>query len=314
MRVVIIILFSLFSFLAKSQSASILDLVVMGKDTIVASTYDMSIIVSHDGGKTWKTTERQLMKKLGLDGKRIWGIDSWIGIHERSYSRLFYSDDIGKTWKQIELNTDLFFAMDFIEVGGKLWIIDAQGNAWEHKLTNVETSLSWKKRTNFGDYGFNLHIMAYKDSYLGIGNDSLWIYNVKTKKLEQRSHTLEYLRLAFYKDLNTLFVVDSDGRLFKLNLSTKQFESIYKIEKYKWFNSLVFIEDSFFVLGLLDDGKQEDAVLTRINSKFESKKIEGLKGLDHDVCFIDKYKRIWIGTTKGMFVVEPGSDKCKQIL
>lgn len=314
MRIVLIFLLSVFANSAKSQSPSILDLVVIGKDTIVASTHNMSIIVSHDGGKSWKTTERQLIKQLGLDGRRIWGIDSWIGIHESSYSRLFYSDDIGKTWKQIELNTNLFFAMEFIEVGGKLWIIDAQGNAWEHKTTNVETSLSWKKRTSFGDYGFNLRVVAYKDSYLGIGNDSLWIYNVKTKTLEQRAHTLEYVRLAFYKDLNTLFVVNSDGRLFKMNLKTKLFEHVYKIEQYKWFNSLVLIEDSFFVLGLLDDGKQEDAVLTRINSKFESKKIEGLKGVDQDVCFIDKYKRIWIGTTKGMFVVVPGSDKCKQIL
>lgn len=314
MRVVVIILFSLFTLLAKAQSPSILDLVVIGKDTIVASTYDMSIIVSNDGGKTWKTTQRQLMKKLGLDGTRIWGIDSWIGIHERSYSRLFYSDDIGKTWKQIELNTGLFFAMEFIEIGGRLWIVDDRGNLWEHRNTNVETSFSWKKRTNFEEYNGGFDVYAVGDTYSKITRDTICLFNVKSKKYRKYINPVESTRLSLHLDSTTVFQVTNSGAMVKVDLKTLKISLVTRIEDVKWLQSLLYVNSNFYILGSESKGNYEDAVLTRISSKFEPKKIEGLKGLDHDFCFIDKYKRIWIGTTKGMFVLEPGSDKCRQIL
>ncbi|RXK61909.1 exo-alpha-sialidase [Lacibacter luteus] len=317
MRIVIIILLSLFANSAKSQSSSILDLVVIGKDTIVASTYDMSIIVSHDGGKTWITTERQLMKKLGLDGKRIWGIDSWIGIHERSYSRLFYSDDIGKTWKQIELNTDLFFAMDFIEIGGRFWIVDAQSDIWEHKVTNVETSLSWKKRTSFNDFGRLSILSSYRDSYLKISGlgDSLWVFDTKAKKLIRSKSPIEDLELAVLLNNSIVYLLDGkDSQVFQFDLKEQKLNSITKVEGYKWFSSFSIVGNTLFVLGEGNDGRQDFTVLSMINSQGQLKIIDGVKGGDADVCFIDKYNRLWIGTTKGMFLLEPGSDKSKQIL
>lgn len=314
MRIVIIILLSLFAKSAKSQSPSILDLVVIGKDTIVASTSGMSIIVSHNGGKTWATTERHLMKQLGLDGKRIWGVDSWIGIHERSYSRLFYSDDIGKTWKQIELNTDLFFAMEFIEIGGKLWIVDDRGNLWEHKNTNVETSLSWKKRTNFEEYNSGFNNYAAGNIYSKITTDTICFYNVKSKKYKKYKNPVESKRLSLHLDSNTVYEITHYGLVFKVDLRTLKSSLVARIEDIKWLQSLLYVNSNFYILGSESNGNYEDAILTRINSKFETKMIEGLKGLDYGFCFIDKYKRIWIGTTKGMFVLEPGADRCKQIL
>ncbi|MBS4064487.1 MAG: exo-alpha-sialidase [Chitinophagaceae bacterium] len=314
MRIVLIILLSVVANSAKSQSPSILDLVVIGKDTIVASTHDMSIIVSHDGGKSWKTTERQLIKQLGLDGRRIWGIDSWIGIHERSYSRLFYSDDIGVTWKQIELNTDLFFAMEFIEIAGKLWIVDDRGNLWEHRSTNVETSLSWKKRTNFDEYNRGFDIYAVGNTYSKITSDTICLFNVKNKKYRKFSNPVKSTRLSLHLDTNTVFLITNSGAMVEVDLKTLKFSLVARIEDVKWLQSFLYVNSNFYILGSESKGNYEDAILTKINSKFETKRIEGLKGLDHDFCFIDKYKRIWIGTTKGMFVLEPGSEKCKQLL
>lgn len=314
MNFFVTILLSLFFLSAKTQSPSILDLVVLGRDTIVASTHDMSIIVSHDGGKTWKTSERQLMKKLGLDGRRIWGIDSWIGIHERSYSRLFYSDDIGKTWKQIELNTDLFFAMEFVEIAGKLWIVDDWGNLWEHRNTNVETSLSWKKRTNFEEYDRGFNIYAVGNTYSKITSDTICLFNVKSKKYSKYSNPVKSTRLSLHLDSTNVFEVTNSGAMIKVDLKTLKTYLVARIEGVKWLQSLLYVNSNFYILGSESNGNYEDAILTKINSKFESIKIDGLKGLDHDFCFIDKYKRIWIGTTKGMFVLEPDSDRCKQIL
>lgn len=314
MRLVIIFLVSLFAVSTKSQATSILDLVVIGRDTIVASTYDMSIIVSHDGGKSWKTTERQFIKQLGLDGKRIWGIDSWIGIHERSYSRLFYSDDIGVTWKQIELNTNLFFAMEFIEIAGKLWIVDDRGNLWEHRNTNFETSLSWKKRKNFDEYDRGFNIYAVGNTYSKITSDTICLFNIKSKKYRKYSNPVKSRRLSLHLDSTTVYEVTNSGAMIKVDLKTLKTHLVARIEGVKWLQSLLYVNSDFYILGSESNGNYEDAILTKINSKFESIKIEGLKGLDHDFCFIDKYKRIWIGTTKGMFVLEPGSDRCRQIL
>lgn len=314
MRIVLIILLSVVANSAKSQSPSILDLVVIGKDTIVASTHDMSIIVSHDGGKSWKTTERQLIKQLGLDGKRIWGIDSWIGIHERSYSRLFYSDDIGKTWKQIELNTNLFFAMEFIDVGGKLWIVDAQGELWEHKNTNVETSMSWKRRTSFNsEYRRGYDNASYGTKYFLAQWDSLYIVDVKTKVFFKNKIPFNVVQLSGWLNENEVFFITQKDSLYAYSLKSNSSKLIKVLAGFWSYTDCVHVKGNTYMLGRGDYSTDRKTRLIKINRNYLMTEISGLTGEDEDICYVDKYNRIWFGTTNGIFVLDTGKEIINKI-
>lgn len=52
-----------------AKNIAVLDVVVVGKDTIIASTHDFKIIASYDGGKSWKEVHEELIKKLGKEEK-----------------------------------------------------------------------------------------------------------------------------------------------------------------------------------------------------------------------------------------------------
>lgn len=315
MRSVLIVLFSLGTILAKSESTSILDLVVIGKDTIIASTHDMRIIVSRDGGKSWVTTEDILIKKLGLDGKRIWGIDSWIGIHERSYSRLFYSDDIGKTWKQIELNPESFFATDFLEIAGKLWIVDAHGDLWEHKITNVETSLSWKKRTSINcEFRKGYHNSVCGNKYLLASWDSLYETNVKSKTIVRSRIPFDIFKLAGYLNDKEVFFLTQKDSLYVYSIQNKKSVLLQVLKGFWSYTSSLKFKDDVYILGRGDYSQDRKTRLLKIKPDYSITEVSGLSGEDEDFSFVDRNNRIWFGTTNGIFVLDSTTEKIKKIL
>ena len=301
--------------ISQAESPSILDLVVIGKDTIVASTHDFKIIVSYDGGRIWETTKRELVKQLGLEGKRIWGIDSWIGIHEGNYSRLYYSDDFGRTWQKIILNPEIFFAMQFLEVNNKLFIVDAYGSLWEHKKTNVESSGSWSKITSYkSKYTRESMYAITKTRYSLMTRDSFFIYDFATKRTIQQEIFNKKIRAFCFIDNDSLAAIDYEGSFYKYSIRDQTYIKVMKIEGYRHLHDILFIDKFFFIIGTGNDAVKDYVLFSILNSVFQNEFIQGISGLDQDICYVDKYKRIWCGTTDGLFVLNPKEKIFKKIL
>jgi hypothetical protein len=94
---------------------AIRDLLAISGDTLIGAKWDKGIIITTDGGKTWtETASSTHLKKITIDDKGIlWGLDSWLGIHEPSYSRLLFSKDFGRSWTKIEFDVERFFPIAF---------------------------------------------------------------------------------------------------------------------------------------------------------------------------------------------------------
>jgi hypothetical protein len=94
---------------------SIHDLLAVSGDTLIGAKWESGIIVTTDGGKTWiEKAHSTSIKEITIDNNGIlWGLNSWVGIHESSYSRLMFSKDFGNSWERIEFNVDQFFPTNF---------------------------------------------------------------------------------------------------------------------------------------------------------------------------------------------------------
>ncbi|MDB5192497.1 MAG: hypothetical protein JWQ96_2060 [Segetibacter sp.] len=88
----------------------------ISNDTIIACKYGKGLILSNDGGKSWTELETNLLfdEVTLTDNGYLVGLDSWRGIHEPDYSRLYLSKDFGKTWKTFNLDTKTFFPLNIV--------------------------------------------------------------------------------------------------------------------------------------------------------------------------------------------------------
>ncbi|AUC13798.1 hypothetical protein BTO06_00930 [Tenacibaculum sp. SZ-18] len=132
--------------IAENQIA-IHDLVPISGDTLIAAIWNGGILRTIDGGENWIEIKTPLIKHLSVDNQnRVWGIDSWIGIHESSYSRIFYSDDYGDTWEKFEFNLDEFFPLEFPnDYSSVVQLITWDGLILEHKGGVPNDLENWKR-------------------------------------------------------------------------------------------------------------------------------------------------------------------------
>lgn len=110
---------------SKARSAerehSIYDLLPVAGDTLIAVKWYGGLMLTTDAGKRWQPLQAKRegprypsVKELTVDDKRVlWGLDSWVGIHEPDYSRLVFSKDFGRTWVRREFDTHTFFPVSF---------------------------------------------------------------------------------------------------------------------------------------------------------------------------------------------------------
>src|SRR5688572_17480200 len=71
---------------ADDSSNAIHDLLAVSGDTLIAVKWHTGLIITTDGGKTWNDlAESTYLKKITIDKSGVlWGLNSWIGIHEAS--------------------------------------------------------------------------------------------------------------------------------------------------------------------------------------------------------------------------------------
>lgn len=100
----------------KAVDKTIQNVFDISNDTIIACKYGKSLILSKDAGHSWTELKTDLLfdeVTLTNNGYLI-GLDSWQGIHEPDYSRLYLSKDFGKTWETFNLDTKTFFPLHII--------------------------------------------------------------------------------------------------------------------------------------------------------------------------------------------------------
>jgi len=130
---------------SKGTHHPIQDLLPINGDTLIAAKWYGGLIITYDAGKNWQVlAPDMLFKKMTVDNKGVlWGIDSWRGIHEGDYSRLYKSTDKGRTWKETVFNTEKFFPLEITsKPNTPLRIIT--NDKKEYTLTGKNPLLDWK--------------------------------------------------------------------------------------------------------------------------------------------------------------------------
>lgn len=201
--------------------SSIMDLVIVSEDTLIAALSEGNILKSTDGGKVWvKILTPHFIKEMTIDERgRIWGLETWKGIHEPGYSRMLYSDDTGENWTFFELDTRVFWPMHFISQPGKITkLITIDNEAYRYKSGDPRDKKNWEKFNdlpkNYSMYGIegidSISSFIHKNDTVLIANDSL--YHYLELKLNRRRSTV----YDIYSDSSAIYIagfVYQDGSL-----------------------------------------------------------------------------------------------------
>jgi len=104
----------------------------ISRDTIIACKYGKGLIFSKDGGKSWKELAPNLLfdEVTLTDNGCLVGLDSWVGIHEADYSKLYLSKDFGKTWNIFNVDTRIFFPVKIVSNSKEKLLIQT----WDNKI------------------------------------------------------------------------------------------------------------------------------------------------------------------------------------
>jgi hypothetical protein len=150
---------------------AVYDLLPVGGDTLIAVKWQGGLAVTTDAGKHWKELHDQrnkpdfvYFKYLTIDQHHIlWGLDSWSGIHEPSYSRLAYSIDFGETWTWQEFDTHTFFPYEFYSQPGQaLQVVTYQGKV--HQLQD-RIGKQWEVIQAIAELDHSVNDTIYGDAY-----------------------------------------------------------------------------------------------------------------------------------------------------
>lgn len=163
---VLLIMFGCNSVQTIEDSDSVSDILFLDTKNIICSKRNGEIAFSNDGGDTWNTVSKCDLDNLTIDDKgKIWGIKSWVGIHEPSYSRLYYSEDRGMTWTEHTFNVNKFFPLRiFSEPSQKLRVLTFSNQVFE--LNGTDVSADWSKITDVDTSNLNRLTGFYQERKL----------------------------------------------------------------------------------------------------------------------------------------------------
>lgn len=116
----------------------------ISKDTIIACKYGQGLILSTDAGLNWTELKTDLLfdEVTISDSGYLIGLDSWQGIHEQDYSRLYLSKDFGKTWQIFKLDTKIFFPLHFISKPKEKVLVQTFDNK-VYQLNGLNLKTDW---------------------------------------------------------------------------------------------------------------------------------------------------------------------------
>ncbi len=143
------------------------DLIPVSGDTLLAAKWIGNVLRTFDGGKSWTELESPMIKHLAVDkNKRIWGISSWIGIHEADYAKILYSDDLGESWVEKILDPAFFFPYRFrSEYSDNIQILTANDKLYEYLGGPPNLVSSWKFIKQYYPYEYRMRFSAEDKTY-----------------------------------------------------------------------------------------------------------------------------------------------------
>jgi len=128
----------------KKYPSSTYDLLPIKGDTLIAATQYNGLVLTTNAGETWNDAATPGgVWRLTIDNQgQLWGIKSWRGIHEPDLCILYLSQDLGKSWKKYELDTEKIFPKRFYSRRNQpLRIVDYNGQIFQ--LSQINPKLSW---------------------------------------------------------------------------------------------------------------------------------------------------------------------------
>lgn len=157
-------------YLNNDSEKSIHDLISISGDTLIGLKWNGGLIITKDAGKTWTDISDNIhLKNIVIDKQGIlWGLNSWIGIHEESSSKILFSKDTGRHWCEIEFDVNQFFPIKFFSEPNE----DLEVETYNHgiyKLTGNNPKIDW----TFID------AIEYK----GVGNISCLRYKISSSNI-----------------------------------------------------------------------------------------------------------------------------------
>ncbi|MGE5108364.1 MAG: hypothetical protein ACM3H8_12515 [Sphingobacteriales bacterium] len=116
----------------------------ISNDTIIACKYENGLILSKDAGQSWTELKTALLfDEVTLsDNGYLIGLDSWQGIHEPDYSRLYLSKDFGKTWQTFSLDCKTFFPLHIISMPKEKVLVETVDNK-VYQLNGLNLKTDW---------------------------------------------------------------------------------------------------------------------------------------------------------------------------
>jgi hypothetical protein len=116
----------------------------ISNDTIIACKYGKGLILSKDGGHSWAELKTDLLfdEVTLTDSGYLVGLDSWRGIHEPDYSRLYLSKDFGKTWVTFNLDTKIFFPLNIVSNPKERLLVQTVDNKI-YQLNGLNLKTDW---------------------------------------------------------------------------------------------------------------------------------------------------------------------------
>lgn len=116
----------------------------ISKDTIIACKYGQGLILSTDAGLNWTELKTNLLfdEVTMTDSGYLVGLDSWQGIHEPDYSRLYLSKDFGKTWQTFNLDTKSFFPLNIVSKPKEKVLVQTVDNKL-YQLNGLNLKTDW---------------------------------------------------------------------------------------------------------------------------------------------------------------------------
>jgi len=290
---------------------SIYDMIEIQGDTLMASLWGGSVVISMDGGATWTEKRAPKFDKLQLGAKnRIWGLSISIAPHGSWWgSRVSYSDNLGETWETLvweikgAQHKDPPMPVAFIsQKDQEPMLMTAQGQVLALIPDGKRlTKANWSTRGNpvFEAWYVLLHVDVHEEELLVTTEDSI-LFLGKDSSYLQPAHNIS--NIWFYKE--QYLIVTRQAGVYTSNSISGKRNKIAQIPDISGkIHDLEYIRDRVYIVA----PGQDKNFIVYINGAGSVIEIAQLNNESMRGIIQDSKGRIWLYGHGGIFRLKEDS-------